>query len=69
MIIIKDCPFCGDAEVEIGEEGVEYYVGCNECGCKGGNADTVMEAIDAWNRRAPAVSVQAIPEFLKPQAA
>lgn len=67
MIIVKDCPFCGSVDVEIDEEGVEFFVGCQECGCKGGNADTVMEAIDSWNRRAP--EMKAIPELLKPQAA
>ena len=66
MIIVKDCPFCGDADVEIGEEGVEYYVGCNECGAQTGIADTVMEAIYAWNRR---VGEPILPEMLKRQAA
>lgn len=53
-IVINDCPFCGWADVEIGEEGIyEFAVDCPNCRAIGPIAATVMEAIHRWNTRRP----------------
>lgn len=50
MITIHDCPFCGHADVEIGEVGTcEYAVDCPECRAIGPIENDIMEAIGAWN--------------------
>lgn len=50
MIAIHDCPFCGHADVEIGEVGTcEYAVDCPECRAIGPIENDIMKAIGAWN--------------------
>lgn len=60
MITILDCPFCGHTDVEICECSTgEYAVDCPECRCIGPVCETIMIAIDEWNkaqRCAPASS-------------
>ena len=49
-IEIRDCPFCGHADVEIDETGInEYSVTCPECQCIGPIDSNIMRAIAAWN--------------------
>ena len=50
-IIVNNCPFCGSANIEIGEVSIsEFAVECNECRCIGPIAGDIMEAIRDWNR-------------------
>lgn len=50
-IVVHDCPFCGCADVEIGEVSLaEFAVECNECRCIGPICGDVMDAIAAWNQ-------------------
>ena len=47
---IKNCPFCDNDQVEIGEiEPGRYAVDCPECQCIGPFGDDMIEAIDKWN--------------------
>lgn len=49
-LIIKPCPFCGHADVEICEvEPGRIAIDCPECETIGPFADTVEAAIDMWN--------------------
>jgi Lar family restriction alleviation protein len=59
---LKDCPFCNGYSPELAESAVtsvitgrpKMGVFCNDCFCEGPTADSEEEAIEAWNRRAPA---------------
>lgn len=47
------CPFCGSApNTAINSRG-GYLVGCFTCTADGPTKNTVADAIDAWNTRAP----------------
>jgi Lar family restriction alleviation protein len=49
-IEIKPCPFCGHADVELGEpEPNRFAVDCPECGCVGPIINELHSAIDKWN--------------------
>lgn len=49
-ITIKDCPFCGNDNVEISEECFgEFSIECPECRCIGPICGSVMESIAEWN--------------------
>lgn len=50
-ITVNDCPFCGQADVEIYEVSTyEFAVECPECRCIGPITYDVMSAIAAWNK-------------------
>ena len=54
-LMIENCPFgCKSktAEIDVSEFGNRkfYKVKC-ECGATGPTANTIYEAIDAWNKR------------------
>jgi Lar family restriction alleviation protein len=54
---IKECPFCGSANVEIKEDqsmvyyGGAYYAEYQECKSCSKLVKSSKEAISAWNRR------------------
>lgn len=51
MIMIDQCPFCGEAEVEIHEANVSgYIVDCPTCLATGPMKSNIMESIRAWNQ-------------------
>lgn len=57
MSDLKNCPFCGGANVRVDVGLMEFEDGevtCLDCGGNCGNHPTKDEAIAAWNRRAPA---------------
>ena len=56
------CPFCGDhAETDFIPEHHSYAIECHSMGCAARVIkDTASDAIEAWNRRAPAAPV---PQF------
>lgn len=50
-VTINDCPFCGHADVEIGEVSTyEFAVECPVCRCIGPICGSVMESITEWNK-------------------
>lgn len=52
------CPFCGSADVRDYESGQGYTSAfCYACESEGAPAKTWDEAVQAWNRRAPAAPV------------
>lgn len=53
------CPFCGDhAETDFIPEHHSYAIECHSMGCAARVIkDTASDAIEAWNRRAPAAPV------------
>lgn len=62
MSELKPCPFCNGYSPELAESAVpsaitghqKMAVFCNDCFCEGPTADSEEDAIDKWNRRAPA---------------
>jgi Lar family restriction alleviation protein len=50
---LKLCPFCGGMarEAQYRDSG-HYYIKCGKCGLAGTDHATLVEAIEAWNRRA-----------------
>lgn len=60
MIKLKDCPFCGSADIKTEKTATDGSVWCYECLAKITMADTQFgllsgqgRAVYAWNRRAP----------------
>lgn len=51
---LKPCPFCGGNKVETrtDDEGISWYIFCNNCGAMCGYALSEDEVVKAWNRRA-----------------
>ena len=50
-IVIHNCPFCDNFDVEIGEVMTEEYaVECTECHRIGPVVGDIMGAISAWNK-------------------
>ena len=51
---LKPCPFCGSNRVQIrtDDEGISWYIFCNNCGAMCGYALSEDEVVKAWNRRA-----------------
>ena len=68
MSKLKPCPFCGQTEyLCVWAEGIkenrQYQVVCDAshdggCGASSGWKDTIMEAKEAWNRRAQDGEIQ-----------
>lgn len=61
---LEPCPYCGDYGAEVAESNVTSIFGglkkavfCNLCFAEGPTAETVTNAVAAWNRRA----TQAVP--------
>ncbi|MES2819789.1 MAG: Lar family restriction alleviation protein [Pseudomonadota bacterium] len=59
---LKPCPFCGSSAHLTGEEGLGFFIECDECFCSVGQAydrsgmpehvfQTAGEALAAWNQR------------------
>jgi Lar family restriction alleviation protein len=48
---LKPCPFCGETDIELRDNGEPYYAYCTSCSCDGPLHETWQEAFDAWNRR------------------
>lgn len=49
--VIKPCPFCdGHASIEM--DGSLYCASCDDCGATGARMYDLMDAAEAWNRRA-----------------
>ena len=50
---LKSCPFCGSKDVmrHLGV-GLKWIIGCNTCGSRTKEFDSVLEATTAWDRRA-----------------
>ena len=50
---LKPCPFCGESAVETrtDDNGISWYIFCNDCGVMCGYAMSKKDAIEAWNRR------------------
>ena len=48
------CPFCGGSAVETrtDDNGISWYVFCNDCGLIAGYSTTEEDLIGAWNSRA-----------------
>lgn len=53
---MKPCPFCGSKNVSVIYEGSGDYSALCHNGCCGPFARSEIEAVVAWNRRAPAVA-------------
>ena len=50
MTIVRNCPFCDEDQVEIGEPELgEYAVDCPTCRCIGPYASSIESAIQLWN--------------------
>ena len=50
MTTVRNCPFCDEDQVEIGEpEPGEYAVDCPTCRCIGPYASSIESAIQLWN--------------------
>ena len=57
----KPCPFCGESEnVYIAMEDGIYFVKCEECGGRGGDAYRPDNALSMWNMRDPIVARRTI---------
>lgn len=50
-IVLKQCPFCKEKNIEIHENDIWTYIQCSECGCRTDEWITKEMAINAWNRR------------------
>ena len=49
------CPFCGNKEIdEMEAVNGTYWTGCYPCDVQGPAKKSKIDAIAAWNRRAPA---------------
>lgn len=50
---LKLCPFCGGNKVGVrtDDNGISWYLFCEDCGLMCGYALTQEDAIEAWNRR------------------
>lgn len=53
--IIKNCPFCGSAKVEISRT-YHAWVSCAKCGAEAESHSTRAGAIRSWNRRSRKVT-------------
>lgn len=53
---LRPCPFCGSSRddfVSLVEYKADVYrVKCFECGAESGKCETILDAVDEWNRRA-----------------
>ncbi len=57
---LRECPFCGSKQVGKGTDTVLFdiwgrnlqFCFCKECGARGEKNADIVEAINAWNRRA-----------------
>lgn len=51
---LKPCPFCGGDNVEIrtDDNGISWYIFCNDCGLIAGYSMTKVDLAKIWNRRA-----------------
>ena len=57
-IHIRDCPFCGSANVEIDENGAgDFCIVCQECQAVGPANDDLKDMIGLWNCRFDAAQV------------
>ena len=51
MIMVDQCPFCGETQIEIHEADVSrYVVDCPTCLATGPIKDSIMGSIGAWNK-------------------
>ena len=53
MSKLKSCPFCSgeDAEVRTDDNGISWYIFCNDCGVSCGYSMKREDAVRAWNTR------------------
>ena len=51
---LKPCPFCGGNKIEIrtDDDGISWYIFCNDCGVMCGYAVSEDEVVEVWNKRA-----------------
>lgn len=51
---LKPCPFCGGSAVETrtDDNGISWYIFCNDCGLIAGYSTTKEDLVGAWNGRA-----------------
>ncbi|ARL52488.1 hypothetical protein BOC51_21315 [Burkholderia pseudomallei] len=57
MSELKPCPFCGSSVTHIqGHEPMDdcHFIDCVTCGMSSKIFSTKEDAVEAWNRRAPA---------------
>jgi Lar family restriction alleviation protein len=57
MSELKPCPFCGSESAEAERAFGFYWIGCHNCGAKGGSDLLKEKAIEAWNRRADDIDI------------
>lgn len=51
MIMVDQCPFCGEEHILINEADVSgYAVYCSSCLAAGPVKESIMESIGAWNK-------------------
>ena len=48
---LKSCPFCGNKNIQLFLDDVNFAMLCTKCMAEGPICETEQEAIDAWNRR------------------
>lgn len=52
MMLLKPCPFCWSAEIEVRKfftDGPDHYVFCLTCSASGPLGETPAEAAGLWN--------------------
>lgn len=49
---IKPCPFCGQNDVCLVQDGDLHWCCCSHCGVEGPFRDCRLNAIELWQRRA-----------------
>lgn len=49
---VKACPFCGAKSISIRKVSTCYRAKCNSCEATAAFADSELEAIHKWNKRA-----------------
>jgi hypothetical protein len=51
--VFEPCPFCESENVCLEADhnyyGSDWWVTCDDCGCRGPKRDTAEQATDAWN--------------------
>lgn len=51
--VLLPCPFCKSENIKFHYSCAEYWIECGECGSGCGFTNTLGEAENCWNNRAP----------------
>ena len=63
LYLLKPCPFCGDDDVHVGNDGWPHHVFCLTCGAQTRSTITGLageeDAVYKWNKRCSSIMAPA----------